>query len=122
LTAGIAWLIPAHIAYADSMEELTVAHRGASTSKLAEGTLPAYKYAAKNRADILDADVRWPKDGPDADTVGTMVILHGATLDRITNCKGSVSSWLWSAIREKCRTDVDGQQLMRWSICSNTAI
>jgi glycerophosphoryl diester phosphodiesterase len=113
LTAGIAWLVPAHIASADSMEELTIAHRGASTSKLAEGTLPAYKYAVKNRADILDADVRWTKDGPDADTVGTMVILHDATLDRITNCKGGVSSWFWSAIREKCRTDVGGHQLMR---------
>jgi glycerophosphoryl diester phosphodiesterase len=58
--------------------------------KLAEGTLPAYKYAVKNRADILDADVRWTKDGPDPDNLGTMVILHDATLDRVTNCKGSV--------------------------------
>jgi hypothetical protein len=64
VTAGIAVAVPAQIAYADSMEELTVAHRGASTSKLAEGTLPAYKYAVKNRADILDADVCWTKDGP----------------------------------------------------------
>ncbi|HJV14499.1 MAG TPA: hypothetical protein VJ625_11460, partial [Propionibacteriaceae bacterium] len=39
--AGIALAVPAQMAYADSMEELTVAHRGASTSKLAEGTLPA---------------------------------------------------------------------------------
>jgi len=113
LAAGISPFIAANAAHADSMEEITVAHRGASTSKLAEGTLPAYKYAVKNRADILDADVHWTKDGPDADTVGTMVILHDATLDRITNCKGSVSSWLWSAIREKCRTDVGGQPLMR---------
>src|SRR4029079_1332165 len=45
--------------------------------------------------------------------VGTMVILHDATLDRVTNCKGTVSSWLWSEIRDKCRTDVGGQQLMR---------
>ena len=111
--AGIASAVPTQMAYADYMEELTVAHRGASTSKLAEGTLPAYKYAVKNRADILDADIRWTKDGPDPDNVGTMVILHDATLDRITNCKGRVSSWLWSAIRDKCRTDVGGQQLMR---------
>jgi glycerophosphoryl diester phosphodiesterase len=113
LAAGITSFIAANTACADSMEEVTVAHRGASTPTLAEGTLPAYKYAVKNRADILDADIRWTKDGPDPDTVGTMVILHDATLDRITNCKGSVSSWLWSAIREKCRTDVGGQQLMR---------
>jgi glycerophosphoryl diester phosphodiesterase len=100
-------------AYADSMEELTVAHRGASTSKLAESTLPAYKYAVENHADILDGDIHWTKDGPDADKVGTMVILHDATLDRVTNCTGNVSSWLWSDIDSKCRTDIGGQRLMR---------
>ena len=100
-------------AYADSMEELTVAHRGASTSKLAESTLPAYKYAVENHADILDGDIHWTKDGPDADKVGTMVILHDATLDRVTKCTGNVSSWLWSDIDSKCRTDIGGQRLMR---------
>ncbi len=113
LATGITAVLTANIAYADSIEELTVAHRGASTSKLAEGSLPAYKYAVKNRADILDADVRWTKDGSDADTVGTMVLLHDATLDRITNCKGGVSTRLWSDISAKCRTDVGGQPLMR---------
>jgi glycerophosphoryl diester phosphodiesterase len=68
IAGGIALVIPAQIAYADSMDAHTVAHRGASTSKLGEGTLPAYQYAVKNRADILDADVRWTKDGPDADS------------------------------------------------------
>ena len=113
IAGGIALVIPAQIAYADSMDEHTVAHRGASTSKLGEGTLPAYQYAVKNRADILDADVRWTKDGPDADSVGTMVILHDATLDRVTNCTGKVSSWLWSAVSDKCRTDIGKQPLMR---------
>jgi glycerophosphoryl diester phosphodiesterase len=110
---GIAVVLTTPIACAQSMDELTVAHRGASTSKLGEGTLPAYKYAVRNRADILDADVRWTKDGPDADSVGTMVILHDATLKRVTNCTGNVSSWLWSAIRDRCRTEVGGQPLMR---------
>jgi glycerophosphoryl diester phosphodiesterase len=113
LALGTAAVITANTAYADSMEELTVAHRGATTSKLGEGTLPAYQYAVKNRVDILDADVRWTKDGSDPDKVGTIVILHDATLDRITNCTGAVSSWLWSAIRDKCRTDVGGQSLIR---------
>jgi glycerophosphoryl diester phosphodiesterase len=113
LASGIALILAANIAYADSMEELTVAHRGASTSKLGEGTLPAYEYAVKNRTDLLDGDVRWTKDGPDFDSVGTIVILHDATLDRVTNCTGNVSSWLWSAIRDRCRTEVGGQQLMR---------
>jgi glycerophosphoryl diester phosphodiesterase len=111
--SGIALVLAAHIAYADAMEEVTVAHRGASNSKLGEGTLPAYKYAVKNRGDILDADVHWTKDGPDGDSVGTMVILHDARLDRVTNCSGNVSLWLWSAIRDKCRTDIGKQPLMR---------
>jgi glycerophosphoryl diester phosphodiesterase len=113
LVIGIALILTSRFAYAETMEELTVAHRGASTSTIGEGTLPAYKYAVKNRADVLDADVRWTKDGADADSVGTMVVLHDATLDRVTNCKGEVSSWLWSDIREKCRTDVGNQPLMR---------
>jgi len=106
-------MFAAHLAYADSMEELIVAHRGARTSALGEGTLPAYQYAVKNRADILDGDIRWTKDGPDSDSVGTMVILHDATLNRTMNCTGNVSSWLWSAIRDRCRTDVGGQKLLR---------
>jgi glycerophosphoryl diester phosphodiesterase len=113
LAFGLAPILTATTAYADSMEELTVAHRGATTSKLGESTLPAYQYAVKSHADILDADVRWTKDGSDPDKVGTMVILHDATLDRITDCTGEVSSWLWSAIRDKCRTDVGGQRLIR---------
>jgi glycerophosphoryl diester phosphodiesterase len=113
LALGIAPILTATTAYADSMEELTVAHRGATTSKLGESTLLAYQYAVKSHADILDADVRWTKDGSDPDKVGTMVILHDATLDRITDCTGEVSSWLWSAIRDKCRTDVGGQRLIR---------
>jgi len=113
LALGIAVSLTSTAAYADSLEEITIAHRGASTSKLGEGTMPAYQYAVKNHADILDADVHWTKDGPDRDSVGTMVILHDATLNRVTNCTGKVSSWLWSAIVDKCRTDVGGQKLMR---------
>jgi glycerophosphoryl diester phosphodiesterase len=113
LTLGIAPIFTATAAYADSIEEITVAHRGATTSQLAEGTLPAYQYAVKNHADLLDADVRWTKDGSDPDNLGTMVVLHDATLDRTTNCTGAVSSWLWSAIRDRCRTDIGDQKLMR---------
>jgi glycerophosphoryl diester phosphodiesterase len=113
LTLGIAPIFTATAAHADSIEEITVAHRGATTSQLAEGTLPAYQYAVKNHADMLDADVRWTKDGSDPDNLGTMVVLHDATLDRTTNCTGAVSSWLWSAIRDRCRTDIGDQKLMR---------
>ena len=72
------------------------------------------RYAVRDRADILDGDVRWTKDGPDRDSVGTMIILHDATLDRITNCEGPISERLWSSIRAKGRTDVGGRQLLRF--------
>jgi hypothetical protein len=42
-----------------------------------------------------------------------MIIAHDATLDRVTNCSGSVSKKLWSYIRDRCRTSVDGQRLMK---------
>jgi glycerophosphoryl diester phosphodiesterase len=114
LATGIApILIANNAAYADSMEEVSVAHRGALTSKWGEGTLASYKHAVENRADILDADVRWTKDGSDRDKLGTMVILHDAKLDRITKCKGAVSSWRWSAISRKCRTRVGHKKLIR---------
>jgi glycerophosphoryl diester phosphodiesterase len=113
IVALIALVFTAQVADADSMEEITVAHRGAATSQLGEGTLPAYSYAVRNHADMLDGDVRWTKDGPDADNLGTMVILHDATLDRITNCRGTISSWLWSSICDRCRTKVGDQRLMR---------
>jgi glycerophosphoryl diester phosphodiesterase len=113
LAAAIALIVVVPAAHADSMNEVVVAHRGAKMSKYAEGTLPAYRFAVRNRADLLDADVRWTKDGPGRNSVGTMIILHDATLDRITNCEGPISEWPWSSIRARCRTDVGGRRLMR---------
>lgn len=113
LAAAIALIVVVPAAHADSGDELVVAHRGAKMSKYAEGTLPAYRFAVRNHADLLDADVRWTKAGHHRDSVGTMIILHDATLDRITNCEGPISEWQWSSIRAKCRTDVGGQRLMR---------
>jgi len=113
LAAAIALVVVVPTAQADSRHVLVVAHRGAEVSKYAEGTLPAYRFAVRHRVDILDADVRWTKDGSDRDSVGTMIILHDATLDRITNCEGPISQWLWSSIRAKCRTEVGGRRLMR---------
>jgi len=111
--AAIALALPAPAAQAGYLDELAVAHRGATTSSIAEGTMAAYSYAVRHHADILDGDVRWAKDGADADTVGAMVISHDATLNRVTNCSGYVSDWLWSSIYKKCRTDVGHKRLIR---------
>jgi len=112
IVALIALVFTAQVADADSMEEITAAHRGAATSQFGEGTLPAYRYAVKTMR-TLDGDIRWTKDGSDADQPGTMVILHDTTLDRVTNCSGTVSSWLQSSTRDSCSTKVGGQRLMR---------
>jgi hypothetical protein len=45
--------------------------------------------------------------------VGSILIIHDSTLDRLTNCSGKVSSWLWTSIRDRCRTDVAKQKLIR---------
>jgi glycerophosphoryl diester phosphodiesterase len=113
LAAAIALMVVVPAASAHPRDVVVVAHRGAKTSKYAEGTLPAYRYAVRNRADLLDADIRWTKDGPDRDSVGTMIILHNARLDRSTNCEGPIADWLWSSIRAKCRSDPGGRRLMR---------
>jgi glycerophosphoryl diester phosphodiesterase len=115
--AGIAMAVAAPSANAIPLDNILVAHRGATTKSVAEGTLASYQYAVKNHADILDGDVRWTKDGSDADHVGTMVISHDSTLDRVTNCSGSVSKWLWTSIRDKCRTSAatGSQRLIKLS-------
>jgi glycerophosphoryl diester phosphodiesterase len=112
IATGIAFVLggPAHAA---PLDQIVVAHRGTSNATHAEGTMAAYQYAVRSGADWLDGDIRWTKDGPDADTVGTMIILHDSTLNRITNCSGYVTSWLWSSIYDRCRTDKGKRRLIR---------
>jgi glycerophosphoryl diester phosphodiesterase len=115
VAAAIAMLLTAHPANAIPVDNILVAHRGATTKSVAEGTLASYQYAVSKQADILDGDVRWTKDGSDADHVGTMIISHDATLNRVTNCSGSVSKKLWTYIRDHCRTSVGHQKLIKLS-------
>jgi glycerophosphoryl diester phosphodiesterase len=113
IAAGAALILVAPIAQADVLDEIVVAHRGGATTKYGEGTLKSYKFSVANHADILDGDIHWTKDGSDKDKVGSILVIHDSTLDRITNCKGKVSSWLWTSIRKKCRTDAGNQRLIR---------
>jgi glycerophosphoryl diester phosphodiesterase len=113
--AGVALVAAAPSANAIPVENIVVAHRGATTRSVAEGTLASYRYAIRNHADILDGDVRWTKDSRDRDHVGTMVIAHDATLNRVTNCTGEVSKRLWTYIRDHCRTSVGHQPMIKLS-------
>jgi glycerophosphoryl diester phosphodiesterase len=114
IAVGAALILVAPTAQADVLDEIVVAHRGGATSTFGEGTLASYAESVKNKADILDGDIHWTKDSPnDSDKLGSIVVIHDSTLDRITNCKGKVSSWLWTSIQKKCRTDVGNQPLIR---------
>lgn len=107
VAAGAALTLVAPAAQANVLDQMVIAHRGGATSHFGEGTLASYKYSVKKHADILDGDIHWTKDSPkDSDKLGSIVIIHDSTLDRITNCKGKVSSWLWSSIRDKCFVNV----------------
>jgi glycerophosphoryl diester phosphodiesterase len=114
IAVGIGLILVAPAAQADVLDEIVVAHRAGATGKYGEGTLKSYKFSVANHADILDGDIHWTKDSPnDSDKLGTILIIHDSTLDRITNCKGKVSSWRWGSIRAKCRTDHGKQPLLR---------
>ena len=93
--AALTLLAPAAEAE-DLITRLLVAHRGGAVTRFGEGTMLSYQDAVANQAGILEGDIHWTKDSSDSDTVGSIVIIHDSTLDRITNCSGSVSSTLWT--------------------------
>ena len=114
IATGAALVLVVPPAQANVLDEIVVAHRAGATAKYGEGTLKSYKFSVANHADVLDGDIHWTKDSPkDSDKLGTILVFHDSTLDRITNCKGKVSSWRWGSIRKKCRTDDGKQPLLR---------
>jgi glycerophosphoryl diester phosphodiesterase len=113
IAVGTALILVPPTAQANVLDEIVVAHRAGATNKYGEGTLKSYKFSVAHHADILDADIHWTKDGSDADKLGTILVIHDSTLNRITNCSGKVSSWRWISIRKKCRTDFGKQPLIR---------
>jgi glycerophosphoryl diester phosphodiesterase len=114
IAVGAALILVAPPAQANILDAIVVAHRAGATTKYGEGTMAAYKYSVAHDADVLDGDIHWTKDSPnDSDNLGSILVIHDSTLDRITNCKGKVSSWRWGSIRKKCRTDHGKQPLLR---------
>ena len=108
IAVGAAITLLAPTAEAETLlEQIAVAHRGGAVTRFGEGTMLSYQDAVTNGAEILEGDIHWTKDSPsDSDSVGSIVIIHDSTLDRVTNCSGSVSSWYWGSIRDKCYVNV----------------
>ena len=114
IAIGAVLILLAPAAEASVLDQIVVAHRGGAVTRFGEGTMKSYKDAVANHANILEGDIYWTKDSPnDSDSLGSILIIHDSTLDRVTNCRGKVSSWLWTSIRDRCRTDVAKQPLIR---------
>ena len=76
------------------------AHRGGSDER-PENTLDAFRNAVAVGADMIEFDVRSTADH-------RLVVLHDRTLDRTTNCTGTVYQLTLEQVRA-CRTDGNGE-------------
>jgi glycerophosphoryl diester phosphodiesterase len=71
---------------------IVIAHRGDHV-EVPENTLAAYKNAIKNGVDYVEIDLRTTKDS-------VLVIMHDATVDRMTNGKGKISDLRYDELRK----------------------
>ena len=71
---------------------IVIAHRGDHT-KVPENTLAAYEAAIRNGVDFVEIDLRTTKDS-------ILVIMHDATVDRMTNGKGKISDLTYAELRK----------------------
>lgn len=70
---------------------LSVGHRGTITWA-PENTKAAFDAALRMGADAVEMDVRSTSDG-------VLILMHDATLDRTTNCRGPVAEKTWGEIK-----------------------
>lgn len=71
---------------------IVIAHRGDHV-EVPENTLAAYEKAIQHGADYVEIDLRTTRDGK-------LVIMHDASVDRMTNGKGNVHDLTYSAISQ----------------------
>ena len=76
------------------------AHRGGADEQ-PENTMDAFRNAVAVGADVIEFDVRSTSDH-------RLVVLHDASLDRTTNCTGTVYELTFEQV-SACRTDGNGQ-------------
>ncbi len=71
---------------------IVIAHRGDHV-EVPENTIAAYENGIKNGVDYVEIDLRTTKDS-------VLVIMHDATVDRMTNGKGKISELTYAEIRK----------------------
>src|ERR1700754_805710 len=79
---------------------LIASHRG-THNDFPENSMSAFKKGIELGIDVIEADVRHTKDD-------SLVIMHDATVDRMTNGKGRVDEFTFEEIR-KLRLKFNGQ-------------
>ncbi|MDR7553688.1 MAG: glycerophosphodiester phosphodiesterase family protein [Armatimonadota bacterium] len=75
----------------DAARCLVIAHRGAS-AEAPENTLAAFRLAIDRGADGIELDVRASGDGH-------LVVIHDATVDRVTGAEGEIAALTLAALR-----------------------
>ena len=71
---------------------IVIAHRGDHV-EVPENTIAAYENAIKNNVDYVEIDLRTTIDS-------VLVIMHDATVDRMTNGKGKISDFTYSELKK----------------------
>lgn len=86
---------------------IVIAHRG-DHLRVPENTLAAYRQAIACGADYVEVDLRTTKDGH-------LVVMHDATVDKMTNGKGEVKDLLYEEIKKLVirNTKVGDQKIYR---------
>jgi len=77
--------------YFDLPRPLSIAHRGCA-GEAPENTLPAFERALAQGAGVLESDVHLTRDG-------VPVLIHDASVDRVTNGSGAVAELSLEALR-----------------------
>jgi glycerophosphoryl diester phosphodiesterase len=71
---------------------IVIAHRGDHV-EAPENTIAAFEHAIKNEVDYVEIDLRTTKDS-------VLVIMHDATVDRMTNGKGKISALTYAEVQQ----------------------
>lgn len=102
--AAATWPVTTVVTRRSVVRPLLIGHRG-EPFQAPEETLPSFRAAITDHADVLEFDVRWTSDN-------AMVALHDSTLDRTTNCTGAVKSKTLAEVR---RCDAGSWMAAKWA-------